>query len=71
VALIATAEVGRVLRFANVPLGVWIAVSTWLLGDAASLSAWNNLLAGAAIAGLSLPRGSVRERYRSWDRFVR
>ena len=69
-AVIAVAEVARSARFANVPLGLWLIVSPWLLSGATTSSRWSDVLAGAAIVLLSLPLGRLRDHYGSFDRFV-
>ncbi|MGQ0538987.1 MAG: SPW repeat domain-containing protein, partial [Gemmatimonadaceae bacterium] len=70
VAVIATAEVGRALRFVNVLLGVWIASAAWTLGYASSAARWSGLVVGLAVIALSIPRGAVRERYGTWARTI-
>lgn len=70
VAVTAMAEVGRVLRFLNVLLGVWLVVAPWVLEGATAAARWNGLLVGLLVVVLSVPRGSVRERYAGWQRFV-
>jgi len=70
VAAIAMAEPTRALRLVNVLLGAWIALAPFLLDGAGHAGRWNGVVIGAALAALSLWRGSVRERYGSWDRFV-
>lgn len=69
-AVIATAEVVRVLRLANVLFGVSIAASGWLLSGAGTAAQWNGLLAGLAIVALSVPRGRIRERYGAWQSWI-
>ena len=64
------AEPTRALRLVNVLLGAWIALAPFLLDGAGHAGRWNGVVIGAALAALSLWRGSVRERYGSWDRFV-
>lgn len=71
VAVIAMAEVIRAGRFLNVLLGAWIIAAPWLLSGASANTRWNDLLTGALVIVLSLPRGSVRERYAGWDRMIR
>ena len=71
VAVIALADVGRAARFLNALLGAWIAAAPWLLGGATTASTWNDLVAGAVVVLLSLPRGRVGERYGSWERLIR
>lgn len=70
VAVTAMAEVARTLRFVNIPLGAWFIVAPWLLGGATTGSTWNDILVGAILILLSFPRGQVRERYGSWDRYI-
>jgi len=71
VAVIAMAEVIRAGRFLNVLLGAWIIAAPWLVAGASANARWNDLLTGALVIVLSLPRGSVRERYAGWDRMIR
>lgn len=70
IAACATGEVIRPMRILNFPLGLWIAIAPWFLGGAELGSQINDLIAGLAIALLSLPRGRIREHYGSWDRFA-
>ena len=71
VAMTALADVGRAVRFINVLFGAWFIAAPWVLGGATTASAWNNVLAGAALILLSLPCGPVGERYGLWQRFIR
>src|SRR3546814_11716226 len=72
VAVIAMAEVARPLRFLNVLFGVWLIAAPWLLaGGLSARGAWNDIVAGAVVIALSLPRGRRSdEHYGSWDRYV-
>ena len=71
ISIIAMAEVGRPLRFINVPFGIWLIAAPWLLTGASTLAAVNGVLAGLLLIGLSLPRGTrSAEHYGGWDRFV-
>lgn len=70
VAVTAMAEVARAVRFLNIALGAWIALSPFILagGAAASLA---NLAIGALLVGLSLPRGTrSAAHYGGWDRAI-
>jgi hypothetical protein len=71
IAMVALSDVGRAARFVNVLFGAWFIAAPWLLGGATTASTWNDVLAGVALIVLSLPRGSVGERYGSWQRFIR
>ena len=71
VALIALADVGRALRVVNVLAGAWFIAAPWILNGATTGSRWSDMLAGAALIALSVPRGPVGERYGDWQRFIR
>jgi hypothetical protein len=71
VAIIALADVGRAARFANVAFGVWIIASPWLLRGGTTTAVWNDVIVGVALILLSLPRGPVRERFGSFQRYIR
>jgi nucleoside-diphosphate-sugar epimerase/uncharacterized membrane protein len=71
VTVTALAEPARAVRFLNVPLGLWIAASPFVLdgGDTASTVA--NVTLGLLIAALSLPRGRrSEETYGAWDHMI-
>ena len=70
VAVISMAEVGRALRLLNLALGAWLAAGPWLLDGAATIGRWNGVLVGLLVIALSIPRGSVRERYGRWQRLI-
>lgn len=71
VAVTAVAEVLRGARYLNVLLGGWIALAPWVLAGAPPAARWHDLAVGALLLLLSLPRGRVRERYGSWDHYIR
>jgi uncharacterized membrane protein len=69
--IMAFAEVGRALRYFNVPFGAWLVLAPWLLGGAGSTAAiWNGVVSGVLLIVLALPRGPVRDSYAGWDRYV-
>lgn len=70
VAVCALAEVIRAFRFLNVLLGAWLVAAPWLLSGFTLAATVNGVLVGVAVVLLSLPRGPVRERYASWDKYV-
>ena len=71
IAVCATAEVARPLRFLNVPFGLWLIAAPWLLSGATTGATLNDFIAGLVVIGLSLPRGRrSKEHYGSWDRYV-
>jgi len=71
IAVTAMAEVARLARFAMAPLGVWLALSPFVLGESALAIQLAHAALGVALIGLSLPRGPrSKEHYGAWDRFV-
>jgi len=69
-AIIAMAEVVRAGRFLNVLFGVWLIVAPWLFSGASAGARVNDVIAGVALILLSFPRGTVRERYGTWNRYI-
>ena len=70
-AIMALAEVGRVVRFINIPFGAWLIVAPWLLdGIASPLAAWNGVICGVLLIALAIPRGRIKDSYVGWDRYV-
>lgn len=71
VAIIATAEVARPLRFINVLFGLWLMLAPWIISGGSHLAAGVGVLLGIALIMLSLPRGNRgQEHYGSWDNYV-
>ncbi len=70
-AAIALAEVGRPARFVNVLLGAWLLAGPWFLEGGTALARANTAAAGALTILLSLPLGRIRDRYGTYDRWVR
>lgn len=70
VAVVAMAEVGRAIRFLNVLIGAALIALPWLLSGASTSSRWSDLIVGAALIGVSVPRGKIREDYGSWNRYI-
>ena len=69
--IIAFSEVGRSVRWLNVPLGLWLLAAPWLLDGAGSaLAVWNGILSGLLLVALALPRGAIRESYAGWNRYI-
>jgi len=71
VAVIALADVGRAARFVNVLFGAWVIVAPWLLGGATASARWSDLIVGALVILLSLPRGKIGEQYGGFERYIR
>ena len=71
VAIIATAEVARALRFINAAFGAWLVAAPFILAGASSAGTVASVGVGLLLIGLSLPRGKRSgEHYAGWDRFV-
>jgi nucleoside-diphosphate-sugar epimerase/uncharacterized membrane protein len=67
----ALAEVTRAMRFFNVPIGLWVVASPFVLSGGTTASTIADVVIGLAIAALSLPRGTrSRETYGAWDRLI-
>jgi uncharacterized membrane protein len=71
VVMIALADVGRAARFVNVLFAGVVIVAPWVLDGAAASARWNDLIAGVLVILLAVRRGPVRERYGSYDRWIR
>jgi hypothetical protein len=52
----------------NVVLGIWLAVSPWILGYGHGDPRWIDIVLGSLVAGAALARatGAYREAYLSW-----
>jgi hypothetical protein len=69
-AVIAFGEIARPVRLLNVLMGLGIAAAPWLLEGDTTMSRWNDVLMGAAVIGLSLPRGQIVSRFGAWNRYL-
>jgi hypothetical protein len=70
VAAISTAEVVRAFRFINLLLALWLLVAPWALEGSTSAMMWSDTVSGVVLVALTWPRGTVRERYGAWDRWI-
>lgn len=70
-AVIAWAEVGRAARFVNVAIALWLIAAPWWVAGYSTAGRWADVVVGLMLIALSIPRGAVRERYGSWERFIR
>jgi hypothetical protein len=70
VAVIALAEVGRSVRWINLPFGLWLIAAPWILGGATGAGRWNDLVVGALVIAFSIPRGRVTERFGGFERYL-
>jgi len=69
-ATVATAEVTRIVRFANVFNGIILMVATAVLAHN-SLVLVSGILSGIILIFASLPKGAIVEQYGSWNKFVK
>ena len=68
--VMAMAEVGRALRFANMAFAAWLMVALFIINDVPSQALWNGIISGAALIAVSLPKGRIREKYGTFDRYI-
>ena len=66
---LAAAEVARALRFLLIPLGAALLFVPFLY-QAGTNQAIAGMLCGLALIGLSLRRGTIRERYAGWQKLI-
>ena len=69
-AIIAFGEIVRPVRLLNIVMGLLIVAVPWLLSGSTDAARWNDVLVGAGLVALSIPRGRVEERCGRWNRFV-
>jgi hypothetical protein len=68
--VIAWAEVTRSLRWLNVAFGIWLLAAPWFLAGGTFMSTVNDLVVGMLLVLISLSRGTIREQYASWNRYI-
>lgn len=66
---LSAAEVARPVRFLNILLGTTLAAVPFFF-DADVMTATVSVVAGVALAALSIHRGALRGRYGEWDRCI-
>jgi uncharacterized membrane protein len=69
-AVIAFGEVARPVRLLNIPTGLWIAISPWVLSGATGTSQWLDVFVGLLLVALSIRRGHIEERFAGWNRLL-
>lgn len=67
-AVVAWAEVTRPARFLNLPLGLWLVASPFVLAGSPPAAAGAVAAAGVVVVALSFARGPILERYGRWSR---
>ncbi len=71
VAAIASAEVTRIVRFANIPLGILLIATAVVFATNQLPGLVSEIVCGLALIVLAIPKGEIIERYAGWDKFVR
>jgi len=66
---IAAAEATRAVRYLNVMFGAALLVTPFLLG-AGTAATINSTVCGMSLIALSLRRGTIRQRYGIWQRWI-
>lgn len=69
VTISACAEIGRLLRVLNIPLGLAVLLTPFLLGGSV-LQIVSGVLAGLLLIALSIPRGPIHGRYGAAQRLI-
>jgi hypothetical protein len=62
-AIIAFWEVTRVVGKANVALGVWLVVASWVLGYERVIPMINEFVVGVAMVAFAMTRGKARDAF--------
>jgi hypothetical protein len=70
-AVICMGEVVRRGRYLNVLIGLAVGVVPWFLQDGTLALKISSTITGLMVASLSIPRGSVKEKYGLWDQYVK
>jgi len=68
--VMAMAEVGRAMRFINILFSLWLIIAMLLINDVASNTLWLAIISGLVLIGLSFPKGKIREKYGTFDKYI-
>jgi uncharacterized membrane protein len=69
-AVIGLGEITRIARWLNLFFSAWLIVAPWVLTGSVIGSQWNNAIVGVLLIGLTIPRGQVKERFGTFDRYI-
>lgn len=69
-AVIAFGEIARPARLLNIPIGLWLMASPWVLAGHTDMSRWNDVIMGVALVLLSIRRGRIVSKFDGWNRFL-
>jgi nucleoside-diphosphate-sugar epimerase len=70
ISIAAIGEVGRSLRLMNILLGIGVIAAPWMLEGGSPVADGAGVVAGILLIALAVPRGRIRFRYGSWDRYL-
>ncbi len=70
VSVVVMTEVARAGPFLKILPALWIAAIPGFFDGASTLFMASNVVLGIALIALSIPRGTIKQRYGSWDRFI-
>ncbi|QTE50407.1 hypothetical protein J3L21_00010 [Mucilaginibacter rubeus] len=68
--VIAMAEVGRTLRFVNFIFVLWLIAAILLVKGVPPFALWNGIVSGLVLLALSLPKGRIKEKYGTFNRYI-
>lgn len=68
--VMAMAEVGRALRFINILFAGWLIIAMFLIKEVPSQAMWNAIISGAVLIALSFPKGTIREKYGTFNCYI-
>ena len=68
--IMAMAEVGRAIRFINILFALWLIIAIFLINAVSANALWNAIISGVILIAISFPKGKIREKYGTFDRFV-
>jgi|GEM_PF-6179931 len=54
----------------NILLGLAVAIAAWIFPEMSLAVRLSDLLAGALLMALSVPRGPIKDRYGGWDPLI-
>jgi len=70
IAMIATAEVTRQVRFLNIICAVLLLIAALAFSRAAPLVLASEIICAIVLAVVSIPKGRMLERYGAWDKYI-
>lgn len=71
VAAVASAEVTRIARLLNIPLGLVLIIAALFIDRGMPLVGWSDVICGVVLVIVAIPRGEIIERYAGWHRFIK